>query len=659
MPRPVTPLERRALIMAPTGRDAALTEAMLGRSNIGSAICRDMVDFGSELARGAGVLIIAEEALSVDISRSLIQLLSGQPSWSDLPVLLLTRHGASSAIVAAATEDLGNVTLLERPVRTAAFLTAVRAALRARDRQYELRDRVEDQAMLAAIVTWSDDAMVSKSLDGIIQTWNGAAERMFGYTEAEAVGQPITLIVPADRLAEERMIINRLLRGERLDHFETLRVRKDGRLLDVSLTISPIYDATGRVVGASKVARDITHQKATEQALRDADRRKDEFLATLAHELRNPLAPIRNSVHILKLLEKLPPEVEHLSSIMERQINHMVRLVDDLMEVSRITRGKIDLRKEPVSLGSVLAGALETSQPLIDAANHRIHSVIPSTPMIVDGDPIRLAQVFSNLLNNAAKYTRPGGQIWLTVRADGSTAIVTIRDSGVGITREMLPRIFDLFAQDRSAVDLSQGGLGIGLTLVKSLVHMHGGTVSVNSPGRGQGSEFVVRLPLIAVPSPPHPPAPQMGSGLKQLRVLVVDDNKDATDSLSRLLQHLGAEVRAVHDGASALRALESFHPTLVLLDIGMPEMDGYEVARHIRKLDPNKEMMLIALTGWGQDEDRRRSFRAGFDHHLVKPTDIAALQELINSVSGGGGGPSGGGGPAGGGKAPGRGLAP
>jgi len=635
-----TALELRALILAPTGRDAALTESFLVRANIVSAVCRDAVDLGSELARGVGVLVIAEEALSLDMTRSLIHLLSGQPSWSDLPILLLTRHGANSAIVNAAVEDLGNVTLLERPIRTAAFLTAVHAALRARERQYELRDRVEDQAILAAIVTSSDDAIISKSLDGIIQTWNAGAERMFGYTETEAVGKSITLIVPADRLAEERMILDRLVRGERLEHFETVRVRKDGHLVDLSLTISPMHDATGRVIGASKVARDITHQKATEQALREADRRKDEFLATLAHELRNPLAPIRNSIHILKLLERLPPEVEHLSAIMERQVNHMVRLVDDLMEVSRITRGKIDLRREAVNLATVLTSAIETSQPLIDSANHRLHTAISSVPMTVDGDAVRLAQIFSNLLNNAAKYTRPGGQIWLSARVDGETAVVAIRDSGVGIAREMLPRIFDLFTQDRSAMDLSQGGLGIGLTLVQSLVRMHGGTVSVNSPGRGQGSEFVVKLPLIPSPAPAvEPPAPAV-SDLKRLRVLVVDDNQDATDSLARLLQHLGAEVRAVHDGASALRALETYHPSLVLLDIGMPEMDGYEVARHIRKLDPNKEMMLIALTGWGQDEDRKRSFRAGFDHHLVKPTDIAALQELINSVSRGREGP-------------------
>jgi PAS domain S-box-containing protein len=612
---------------------------MLTRAGIPSVACRSSVDLGAEMARGAGVIVLAEEALTVEMTRTLQQLLDNQSSWSDLPILLLTRRGANSATVTSALTTLGNVTLLERPVRTGAFLTAVHAALRARERQYELRDRVEDMAILAAIVTSSDDAIISKSLDNIIRTWNGSAERMFGYTEAEAVGNPITLIVPAERRAEERMIHERIIRGERVDHFETVRVCKDGRLLDISLTMSPIHDANGRVVGASKVSRDITHQKAIEQALRDADRRKDEFLATLAHELRNPLAPIRNSLHILKLLENLPPEVEHLSAIMERQVNHMVRLVDDLMEVSRITRGKIELRKEPVDLAAVLKSAIETSQPLIDGSGHRLHTAVPSLPMTVDGDPVRIAQIFANLLNNAAKYTRPGGHIWLSVRAESDAAVVAIRDSGVGISKEMLPRIFDLFAQDHSAQDLSQGGLGIGLTLVQSLVRMHGGTITVNSPGRGQGSEFIVRLPLMPTPEPPAgaPEPAHAAPATPALRVLVVDDNPDAADSLGRLLALLGAQVHTVHDGAAALKALDTFRPSLVLLDIGMPQMDGYEVARHIRKLDPNKEMMLIALTGWGQDEDRNRSFSAGFDHHLVKPTDIEALQELIKSVSGGG----------------------
>jgi PAS domain S-box-containing protein len=634
-PQRASEAERRVLVLAPTGRDAELTRRMLARGGIDAVVCHDGVELGHQMALGMGVVLLAEEALTADMTRTILNLLDAQPSWSDVPILLLTRPGANSPIVTNAVSDLGNVTLLERPVRIGALLTAVHTALRARERQYELRERFEDQTLLAAIVTSSDDAIISKTLDGTIVTWNAAAVRVFGYTEEEAVGRSITMLIPADRLVEERMIIERIARGDRLQHFETVRVRKDGRLIDVSLTISPIHDPSGRIVGASKVARDITRQKANESALREADRRKDEFLATLAHELRNPLAPIRNSLQIMKLLEGLPSEVQQLSSIMERQVNHMVRLVDDLMEVSRITRGKIELRRESVDLPSALRSAIETSQPLIDAAGHRLHVSIPNLPMAVDGDAVRLAQVFANLLNNAAKYTRPGGTIWLSARVQGNRAIVAVRDNGIGITREMLPRVFDLFAQDRSSADMSQGGLGIGLTLVQSLVRMHGGTVSVNSSGLGQGSEFIVTLPLIEVPaSQPDPAMPAPPRPGASLRVLVVDDNTDAADSLARLLEHLGAQVRIAYNGADALRALDAFRPSLVLLDIGMPEMDGYEVARRMRQMDPDKGAMLIALTGWSQSDVTNRSLSAGFDRHLVKPTDIDALQELINSVS-------------------------
>jgi PAS domain S-box-containing protein len=377
---------------------------------------------------------------------------------------------------------------------------------------------------------------------------------------------------------------------------------------------------------------DTTRLRQVEQELRDADRRKDEFLATLAHELRNPLAPIRNSLHILRLGGSDSGTAKRVHDMMERQVSHMVHLVDDLMEVSRITRGKIELRKEPVDLGSVVHNAVETSRPLIEAAGHHLEIALSAERLTLEGDAVRLAQVLTNLLNNAAKYTESSGHMWLTAYRDGAHAVVSVRDDGIGIPPAMLTKVFDLFAQADGTYGRAQGGLGIGLTLVRSLVGLHGGSVEARSDGPGRGSEFVVRLPLMAgalavrQPEAHRPPA----EALTDLGILVVDDNRDSAYSLCMLLQHLGADVHTADGGNAALEAMRIHHPAVVLLDIGMPEMDGYEVARRARLRPEGRDAMLIALTGWGQEEDRRRSREAGFDHHMVKPLDLVALQELL-----------------------------
>jgi PAS domain S-box-containing protein len=472
------------------------------------------------------------------------------------------------------------------------------------------------------------------ALDGIIGSWNAAAERLFGYSASEAIGQPITMIVPTDRPNEEPSLLHRLLGGERIEHFETVRMAKDGRRVDVSLTVSLIRDAKGKVVGASKIARDITERKKAEAALRDADRRKDEFLAILAHELRNPLAPIRNSLHILRLTASEDPTTQRIGEMLERQVTHLVRLVDDLLEVSRITRGKVELRKEQVEVAAVVRSAVETSDPLIEAAGHQLALALPSEPLILEGDPVRLAQVLANLLNNAAKFTPPGGQIWLTVRGEGHDVVLSVRDTGRGIPQDMLPHVFELFTQVDHAASRAQGGLGIGLALVRSLVEMHGGSVQAVSAGPGTGSEFIVRLPLAINPRPVDSTGQARPSvALAHRRVLVVDDNRDAAESLAMLLKLIGAEVQVVYSGPDALKLLASYHPAVVLLDLGMPDMDGYEVARRIRQRPEYRDVTLIALTGWGQEEDRRRSQMAGFDYHLIKPADVAALETLLMSL--------------------------
>lgn len=371
------------------------------------------------------------------------------------------------------------------------------------------------------------------------------------------------------------------------------------------------------------------------EALKDADRRKDEFLATLAHELRNPLAPIRNSLHILRLSEDDSQTVRRVRGMMDRQVTQMVRLVDDLMEISRITRGKIELRKEQVDLSTAIQSAVETSKPIIEAAGHQLTIDLPAQTLHLDADPVRLSQIFTNLLNNAAKYTERGGRIELAVRHQDAHAVVSVRDTGIGIPAHMLSKVFDLFTQVDNAYGRAQGGLGIGLTLVRSLVELHGGSVLARSEGGGRGSEFEIRLPLISSHClvPGTVPGDNSHAALPGFRILVVDDNRDAAESLAMLLRLLGAEVGTANNGSGALEKLETFEPAAVLLDIGMPELDGLEVARLARQKPAGRNVTLVALTGWGQEEDRRRSREAGFDYHLVKPLDLVALQNLMQTL--------------------------
>lgn len=675
----------------------------------------------------------------------------------------------------------------------------------------EARKAVEARLHLAAIVESSDDAIISKDLEGIITSWNEGAERQYGYTAQEIIGKPLALLAPPDHRDEMPELMERIKRGERVEHFETVRLCKDGRRVHVSLTISPIKNASGRIVGASKIARDITATKRHEAALRflagaskllgelldvpstlhkvaaiavphfadwcavdtldahgslrrvavthadpakmelarelqhrhppdpaapqgvwnvirtgkseitseitdemlaatikdaellrilrdlglrsymcvpltvrdkvlgtitfvtaesgrrydaqdlavaedlahraavaienarlyhevrEADRRKDEFLAMLAHELRNPLAPLRNSVQILKMPRVDPATAEHAREMMERQIHHLVRLVDDLLDVSRVMRGKIELRTEKIELATVVARAVEAAQSLIESQQHELTVNLPTESLLLDADPVRLAQVIGNLLTNAAKYTEPNGRIWLAAQREGDQVVLRLRDTGIGISPGLLPRIFELFVQADHATTHSQGGLGIGLTLVKRLVELHHGTIEAHSAGLGRGSEFVVRLPLLAhdedmselddaLPS-------QQAASASGRRLLVVDDNRDAADSLAMLLRLQGHEVSVVNDGPAALKVASERRLEMAFLDIGMPGMDGYELARRLRQQPGWANVRLAAMTGWGQEEDRRRSREAGFDHHLVKPADPLMLQELLATL--------------------------
>ena len=412
-------------------------------------------------------------------------------------------------------------------------------------------------------------------------------------------------------------------------------VLSDGGLRWLEVTASLDRDAAGLPQRMLGVNVDISERKESELALREADRRKDEFLATLAHELRNPLAPIRNSLSILRLTGDVSPATERIYEMMERQVNQMVRLVDDLLEVSRITRGRIALRKEPVEVAMAVRSAIETSRPLIAAAEHELHVSLPNSPLSVEADPVRLSQVIANLLNNSAKYTKPGGQIWLNADQRDNHVAISIRDNGIGIPAKMLPNIFQMFTQVDTEHKGAQAGLGIGLALVKTLVEMHSGRVEVHSDGVDQGSTFTILLPLAACGTATDPGSVERVSArlCRPNRVLVVDDNADAAFSLGMLLKIQGSEVHIVNDGLSALDAVKTYQPSVILLDIGMPGLSGYEVARRIREQPQYDCITLVAVTGWAQEEDRKRTRAAGFAHHLVKPVDLAALQALLASL--------------------------
>jgi PAS domain S-box-containing protein len=623
----------------------------------------------------------------------------------------------------------------------------------------ERRRADEVQARLAAIIESSQDAIISKTLDSVIRTWNTGAERLFGYRAEEAIGQPITMIIPPDRLNEEQEILTRLARGERIEHYETVRMAKDGRQINISLTISPIRDPEGRIIGASKIARDVTERKQAEEALReserrfrtltahapvgifltdqegnclfvnelwcemaglspeeaqgqgwaralhpddrervrqewyaaakagrpfaseyrfrtpqgkvtwidgtavelcdeagqvaeyigtltditdrreavealkDADRRKDEFIALLAHELRNPLAPMRNGLEVMRLASGDPHVVARSRDIMARQLSHMVRLIDDLLDVSRISLNKIELRRSRVLLADVVSSAVETARPAIEAAGHELTVSLPPEPIHLDADLTRLAQVFGNLLNNSAKYTQRGGHIWLTATREGDQVSVVVRDTGIGIPASALPTIFEMFSQVDRSIERSTGGLGIGLALVKGLVEIHGGRVEAASPGQGQGSTFTVRLPVLkeqAESSPGMPAEEWPDSAASKRRILVVDDNRDSATSMALMLQLLGNEVRTAHDGIEAVELAEQFRPQVVLMDIGMPKLNGYEATRRIRERPWGCDLVIIALTGWGQDVDRAKSKEAGCDGHLVKPVNLPDLEKLL-----------------------------
>jgi PAS domain S-box-containing protein len=503
---------------------------------------------------------------------------------------------------------------------------------------------------LAKVVESSDDAIVSKDLNSIVTSWNRAAERLFGYTASEAIGQSIRVIIPADRQGEEDDVMARIRLGESVTHYETLRQRKDGELVPISLTVSPIYDDHGTVVGASKIARDISERTELSQEnarlyaeAQEANRLKDEFLAVLSHELRTPLNAILGYSRLLRGNLLPADQVTRALETLERNARWLTQIVDDVLDVSRIVSGKIRLDVQPVDLSAVINNAVATVQPAADAKHVRVQAVIDPRSGPVSGDPDRLQQVVWNLLSNAVKFTSKGGRVQVRLERVNSHIEIVVSDTGAGISADFLPLVFERFRQADSGPTRKTGGLGLGLAIVRHIVEMHGGTVRAASAGEGQGATFTVSLPLMIVQPVPalkreHPvaerrdPLPGVGD-LRGVHVLAVDDEADALGLLRDVLELAGARVTTASSASAALAALGSANPDAILADIGMPDMDGHELIRTIRQLpDPDvRDIPAAALTAFARSEDRTRALQSGFEMHLSKPVDPG---ELVASIA-------------------------
>ena len=574
----------------------------------------------------AAVLLLLHRNYSFDIQRTEYQII----------VILFTLIGIGNAML---------------------FDSVRKAQSRARAKQEQLQEESKRRSTLEA--ENRDILQLAHKLGKIgYWEWNSLTDENKWSPEIEALyGLPpggfeggyagwAKLLHPDDLAKAEADVKLALETGEYFTEFRV--VWPDGGIHWLETRATVFKDENNKPVRLIGVNMDVTDRKRVEDELRqsqqelhrrieqlaEGDRRKDEFLAMLAHELRNPLAPIRNAVQILRFKSPVEPELQAARDMIDRQVQQMIRLVDDLLDLARITRNKLQLRKQQIDLEAVLQNAVETARPLIETSNHELTVTLLPRPIYLDADPVRLAQVFANLLTNAAKYSEHGGHIWLTVQVQGSDAVVSVRDTGVGIPKEMLTRVWEIFTQVDQSLERSQGGLGIGLTLVRNLVEMHGGSVEARSEGDGKGSEFIVRLPILIGCNPPDSIAPDDESHtIAKCRIVVADDNIDAADSLAILLRIMGNEVCCVYDGLAAVEAAEAYRPDAVLLDIGMPKLNGYEAARRIREQPWGKHIVLLALTGWGQEDDKLQSKEAGFNYHMVKPVDPAAVGKLLTSL--------------------------
>jgi PAS domain S-box-containing protein len=508
---------------------------------------------------------------------------------------------------------------------------------------------------LTALIESADDAIISKTLEGIITSWNKGAERIFGYTADEVIGQPVTILIPEGQEDEEPAILARLSAGERIEHYETIRLRKDGTRIDISLTVSPIKGPNGDIIGASKIARDITEQrqarKELDEAYRQAEessRLKEEFLATISHELRTPLSAILGWARMLRLGQLSKENAAKALDTIERNARAQAQLIDDLLDVSRIVTGKLRMDVRPSDPNSFIDAAVEAVRPAAEAKGVRVQKVIDTGLISIPGDPVRLQQVIWNLLSNAIKFTPRGGRVQIRSERVNSHLEIVVSDTGQGISPDFLPHVFDRFRQADQKASRQHGGMGLGLAIVRHLVELHGGNVSATSEGEGQGATFTVRLPISPIyqvdPSGArvHPaardllPANDTTERLDGLRILIVDDEPDTRDLLRQGLEYCGANVRLAGSAAEAVDAIVAEVPDILISDIGMPGIDGYDLIRQIRQLpaDAGGKVAAIALTAYTRVEDRLQALRAGYDMHVPKPVELAELVAVAASVA-------------------------
>jgi PAS domain S-box-containing protein len=627
----------RVLILPQTRRDGDVACALLRRSGITCEVVKGAGVLAQALREPVGAVVITEAALRDPEFAKVTTALGQQPAWSDVPVVLLGQNPADTTAAERLRASLTNVTLLNRPTSVRTLLSSVQAALRGRKRQYQTRDQMRMLRETEETVRTREQQLhtLAENSPDILSRFdrnfrhvfvNQAATRNTGLTREALIGRTSREMGMPPDLCDvfERTLTEVFETGEP----RTVEFTFPGPAgaLHYTSSVVPEFGKSGEVESVLSVSRDVTERKNAEDALRLADRRKDEFLAMLAHELRNPLAPIRSASEFLGRVCQGDPQTQAIVGIVKRQVAHLTRLVDDLLDVSRITQGRIELQRAPVELLAVLAQALESVEPLVQEKRHRVERAVGEKPVYVNGDSARLVQCLVNLLANAAKYTDAGGTIRVAMRQEGTQAVVTVSDTGMGIAKELLPQIFELFVQSERSLDRAQGGLGIGLSVVKRLVEMHGGVVTAVSPGAGHGSTFEVRLPVI--PAPKETCVEDSKSSSGGHRILIVDDNSDAADSLALLLRLNGHNTQSVYVPEEALERTLEFRPQTVLLDIGLPRIDGYEVARRIRARD--QDVRLIALTGYGQRDDIERARAAGFDAHLIKPVDLAVLDRLL-----------------------------
>lgn len=647
----------RVLVLMPTLRDAERTGELLLEANVESVLCSDLGHACRELCRGAGALLLTDDVLLHDTAGELALTLRAQPAWSAVPIIVIAREGATEHVQRTASDALTGLVVVERPVRTHSLLSVVLSSLRARRHQYDVRDAIAARDAQSAALAAQEERLRLAMAAGRLGSWSIDVEKKeletsslckaaFGRSEDEGFTfeDLRAAIHPEDRERTLEAFDRSLETGGEWD-VDCRVIWPNGETRWLLLRGGTVSGNGGpkRLVG---VSLDVTERKRLQEnleasrielasqaeQLRTNDRRKDEFLATLAHELRNPLAPIRTGLDVLSSGNQAPENARALG-IMNRQLTHMVRLIDDLLDVSRITRGKLELKKERVTLGAIIDSAVEATRSVVASSGHSLEVDVRDADTAFEADSTRLAQVVGNLLHNAAKYTPRGGRLQLRASAQNGAAEIVVADNGIGIAASRLDDIFDMFSQADPTPRAAQGGLGIGLALVRTLVEMHGGTVRAESPGLGRGSTFTVSFPIesrgASLPAPSLPPPSNAPSA--RVRVLVVDDNLDAADLLQMMLESDGYATSVAYDSRSALELAATQHPDIAILDIGLPDSNGYEVARALRDSPENRDLLLIALTGWGSAEDKHKAAEAGFDVHLTKPVDGARLRAALS----------------------------